>query len=805
MDGDIARLALSASAACPAPAFGEAPLAARTLDPGMGLAVARRTVFRPAGPGVLRPGRRPGRRRQHRPARPRRPRQHRPGAGAAAQRHRDRRAADLRPAPPARRRRPAGAQHGGVHQLRHRQRLVRQVLPAAERLRRRPQLRRRADGGGLGARRRRCCCICRPDHPDHPAAATWRGFAAELGLPRRPGRGARIPGARTAGRSWPRSPDDAVRLPHRRQPRGLGQGGRIARGDGVPRRTRAAPWCSISPRSARPAAPIRGMQGRPASGPVSLLRAFLNIRRHVIDPARAPILRRWQRRGSRRCCSTIICRWKCRSAAPAARRAWRPSPGATPACCASSAPRRRAGCGPPTTPSWWTPSSGTACAAGDPADPLTAHAARGVPGGDPLRLGQRRARLHQRRPAGGPPHRLGPAPPGGSRTAASFRSARYQVDRGRGAAGGPDARGRPSADFPATTNPCGEITLHVTGGYCVIADFAPLLACPVRVGRCRARRAAAGGRRAVGRAGGGRGAARRALPDARQPMDSLYAEEVARTNRMGIGPTGLHEWAWLRFGLGFADLLDEDARGAVLDHARRTCRRWPRTRATPTPRELGLRRPVTVTTVKPSGTISKLFGLTEGAHLPARRAVSALGAVQGHARPGHRRVDWPAPIRCSPTTPRAATRCATLRSFPGMTDRRLPDRAADHAAWASAERLVTAPEATPDAALPLARLLERHWIGATQGNQVSYTLKVLHRPARSGGVPRHRAARAAGGALLRGAADPAGPCAGLRIPAGGGGFRRGGSPRWSPAIDAQAAAEAVDLAHLQCASGVCPL
>ena len=35
-----------------------------------------------------------------------------------------------------------------------------------------------------------------------------------------------------------------------------------------------------------------------------------------------------------------------------------------------------------------------------------------------------------------------------------------------------------TARFPVTTNPCGEITLHVTGGYCVIADFAPLLACP---------------------------------------------------------------------------------------------------------------------------------------------------------------------------------------------------------------------------------------------------------------------------------------------------------------------------------------
>ena len=35
--------------------------------------------------------------------------------------------------------------------------------------------------------------------------------------------------------------------------------------------------------------------------------------------------------------------------------------------------------------------------------------------------------------------------------------------------------------------------------------------------------------------------------------------------------------------------------------------------------ELGRVRPTTVTTVKPAGTTSKLFGLTEGAHLPARR------------------------------------------------------------------------------------------------------------------------------------------------------------------------------------------
>ena len=47
-------------------------------------------------------------------------------------------------------------------------------------------------------------------------------------------------------------------------------------------------------------------------------------------------------------------------------------------------------------------------------------------------------------------------------------------------------------------------------------------------------------------------------------MDALYAQEVARTNRMGIGPTGLHEWAWMRFGFDFRDLLDEDRSRAVL-------------------------------------------------------------------------------------------------------------------------------------------------------------------------------------------------------------------------------------------------
>ena len=150
----------------------------------------------------------------------------------------------------------------------------------------------------------------------------------------------------------------------------------------------------------------------------------------------------------------------------------------------------------------------------------------------------------------------------------SFRSARYQVDAAAPLLAELTRRAAES-DFPATTNPCGEIALHVTGGYCVIADFAPLLACPVPLDDV---------------VPGAPPPAVAALWDARvedavrlgvrflmraNRMDALYAEEVARTNRMGIGPTGLHEWAWLRFGLGFADLLDE-ARAApfwtMLDH-----------------------------------------------------------------------------------------------------------------------------------------------------------------------------------------------------------------------------------------------
>src|SRR4051812_39732217 len=360
----------------------------------------------------------------------------------------------------------------------------------------------------------------------------------------------------------------------------------------------------------RAGAPIRGMQGRPASGPVSLLRAFLNIRRHVIDVAHT--IQPWEQALLiDHHLSVEVQVGGARRAARMATKSWR-DPGILRFIRAK------------TEGGLWTANHSVMVDAefwrlvqAEPTDePLSRHAhlvfaeatrcawINGEPGfinGDALedhRTGTAWAK---------PVHEDG----------RDFRSDRYQVDEAAGVLAEASRRAAASA-FPVTTNPCGEIALHVTGGYCVIADFAPLLACPVALDDvtpgqpsdevaalwdARVEDSVRLGVRFLMRANG---------------MDALYAEEVARTNRMGIGPTGLHEYAWLRFGLDFNDLLDEAKSApfwAMMSHLSHAAKDEGRHYAD----VLGRVHPVTVTTVKPAGTTSKLFGLTEGAHLPARR------------------------------------------------------------------------------------------------------------------------------------------------------------------------------------------
>ena len=358
------------------------------------------------------------------------------------------------------------------------------------------------------------------------------------------------------------------------------------------------------------------------------------------------------------------------------------------------------------------------------------------------------------------------------------------------------------SDFPATTNPCGEITLHVTGGYCVIADFAPLLACPVplkdvipgapdpetaRVWDARVEDAVRLGVRFLMRA---------------NTMDSLYAEEVARTNRMGIGPTGLHEYAWMRFGLAFHDLLDEEKSAPfweMLDRLSRAAKQEggayaERTRAAPAG----------------DGDHGEALRHHQQAVRPDRGRAPAGAARNTCAGCSSRAPATRSPSEWLPgSDPLLADYAARgyplreLKTFPGITIVGFPTVPLIMR-LGLAGRLVTAPEASPEQQYHWLRLLERHWIGAEQGNQVSYTLKLYtdrhdldgfraivlrEQPeVRCCAILPTRPDHALGYEYLPEEDMPADAFSALVA-----------------VIDAAEAREAVDMVHLQCASGVCPI
>lgn len=544
----------------------------------------------------------------------------------------------------------------------------------------------------------------------------------------------------------------------------------------------------------RAGSPIAGMQGRPASGPVSLLRGLLNVRQHVIEAAREGMMPLWEQAlRVDHYLSVEVQVGGARRAARMATKSWRDTDVLRFIRAKEEGGLWTANHSVMVDREFW------ACV-NDPATtgPLAEHARavfaeatrcawiNGEPGfinGDRLedsRTGSARLKAV---------HADG----------RDFHSERYRATEAADLLADLATRAATSR-FPVTTNPCGEITLHVTGGYCVIGDFAPLLACPVAFDEvipgsmpeetaelwdARVRDSVRLGVRFLLRA---------------NRMDALYGEEVRRTNRIGIGPTGLHEWAWMRFGLGFRDLLDEE-RAAPFWKAVRVLSTIAKAEANTYARETGTAKPVTVTTVKPAGTTSKLFGLTEGAHLPARRQY--LRWVQFK---GIRREDGTWEAGTDPLLPayeRQGYPVRSLRSFPGMSIVGFPTVPLIQR-LGMGDRVVTAPEAFPEEQYRWLELLEKYWIGAEQGNQVSYTLKVY--------TDRHdldgfRAMVAAHQPHVRCCAVlPSRPDSGL-------GYEylpeeevsAGKFAAITAMIRDDNVKEVVDWAHLQCASGVCPI
>lgn len=270
--------------------------------------------------------------------------------------------------------------------------------------------------------------------------------------------------------------------------------------------------------------------------------------------------------------------------------------------------------------------------------------------------------------------------------------------------------------YKVITNPCGEIVLSALGGYCVIADVVPFHA-----GYAAQNEPGLTFEEAVASwdadAEDAFRVATRALIRTNL-MDSLYSKEVKRTNRIGVGMTGLHEYAWARFGFGWKDLVDEAVSLPFWEMLSRF-KQAVKVEAILYSSKLGVVTPHTDTTMKPAGTTSKLFGLTEGAHLPSMREY----------------LRW---VQFRNDDPLIATYEALgypvrkLRTYSGTTIVGFPTQPTI-CQLGMGDKLVTAAEATPEEQYQWLRLLEKWWItgmwedGVTpmpeSGNQVSYTLK----------------------------------------------------------------------------------
>lgn len=264
------------------------------------------------------------------------------------------------------------------------------------------------------------------------------------------------------------------------------------------------------------------------------------------------------------------------------------------------------------------------------------------------------------------------------------------------------------------TNPCGEIVLFQLGGYCVIADVVPfhagyqllteqMLDPDYVLWDNDAEDAFRTATRALIRT---------------NLMDSLYKREVARTNRIGVGITGFHEWVYARFGFTWKDIVDE-AKSRPMWQTMSRFKRAIVAEAKAYSEELGVVVPHTNTTVKPAGTTSKLFGLSEGAHLPPMREYIRWVQFRNDDPLVKEYIEQGYPVK-------------ELKSYSGTTIVGFPTRPAicqlDGGEW-----VVTAAEATPEEQYEYLRLLEKYWIvgvaedGVTPledtGNQVSYTMK----------------------------------------------------------------------------------
>jgi ribonucleoside-triphosphate reductase (formate) len=319
-------------------------------------------------------------------------------------------------------------------------------------------------------------------------------------------------------------------------------------------------------------------------------------------------------------------------------------------------------------------------------------------------------------------------------------SSKYQINEDTGVYLSRLAKKARKRKYTMICNPCSEITLSVLSGFCVIGDVVPFFADTLDEAEDAFRTVT----RALIRI---------------NTMESIYSTEARRTNRIGVSMTGVHEFAWKFFKVGFRDLINPDfwalktyqersglSMNAVIDQITQTVankdtytkydadiraaafwltlarfNRAVREESITYSNKLGMTVPHTCTTIKPAGSVSKLFGLTEGWHLPPLAWM--LRWVQfRHDDPlveEYKGAGYP---------------WQELRQYSGTVIIGFPT-APTISNLDIGEHLVLAGEATPEEQYKWLTLGEKYWINGVDeegspveenyGNQISYTLKFM--------------------------------------------------------------------------------
>lgn len=239
----------------------------------------------------------------------------------------------------------------------------------------------------------------------------------------------------------------------------------------------------------------------------------------------------------------------------------------------------------------------------------------------------------------------------------------------------------PPSLYTHFVNPCSEITFRATGAYCVIGN--------VNLYACKSVESAHKAIKLLVRA-----LIRVNL------MPALYSEEVKKTNRIGVGLTGIFEWMfdvakkWNWKEADYDDFLinlSECAKEEAVKYSKK----------------LGVVAPSTVTMIAPTGTISKLFGLTEGAHPPAY--LFYVRWVQfGENDPNLKDLI----AKGYPAKQLTSQADRWIVGFPTRTELSKINKNA-----------TSAGEWSPEDHFEWVKELEDLWLGKSQANQVSYTLK----------------------------------------------------------------------------------